>query len=92
MTKEEHIKHICQKHLGRCLWQQTVKPGGRIMVEFWDYPKAKSYAILLKHFDKALNWRGPYPKVEAFEVFIPVDRDGSWESLDKRLEAYAAGA
>jgi hypothetical protein len=88
-THEDRMKVIEHDHFGRCLWQQLLE-GRRIMVELMDFPKAKTTAVVIKHYDdpipRATSGK-PWPKVIASYVYLPVDDSNTWDGLDAALTA-----
>lgn len=91
--KEDRYREIEQKHFGRCLWQQVIEPGRRIVIECMHWPKGSGTALVVKHYEPGLPRPGsnkPWPDLLALYVYLPVaDDQNTWDGLDAALAAAA---
>lgn len=86
---EKTMSGIEHDHFGQCMWQ-SILPSRTLMIEMFHYPKAKTYALVVKHFEKAIPRAGagkPWPKMEASYVYLPVDDTNTWVGLEQALTA-----
>lgn len=89
LTHAQQWNKIEEKHFGRCYWQMLA-PNRMVMVELLDFPEAKTTAVVVKHFDKAIPRSGshkPWPEHIASYVYLPVDDSNTWDGLEKHLMA-----
>jgi hypothetical protein len=82
---EKEISGIEQARGWQCL-HQVKALNGRRLIEFMYWPNANTYLIVTKDFDKPIRDGRPWPKMEAVQVFAPIDESNSWEGLNAVLD------
>jgi hypothetical protein len=92
-SRSEYMRELEHRRFGRLLWQ-TIPDGRRMIVECFDYPKARTVAIVTKYYESRIPRSGsakPWPVLESAEIFIPAEsQKNTWASLDEALDKYEA--
>lgn len=86
-SHHDRMSKIENDHFGQCLWSEVL-PGRTIQVELFHYPKAKTTAVVVKHFDKAIPRSGSgkkWPDQTASYVYLPVDDNNTWDGIENAL-------
>lgn len=87
LTQAQRWKEFEAKWFGRCMWQQAVMPGARILVELLEVRDTSRMAIVVRHFEASIKGR-KWPEQIGCYVYLPTDDEMTWEGASQALEAF----